>query len=401
VSTAGVFSGVRIVELAYYVFVPGAAALFADQGAEVIKVESIGTGDLLRTLNLGDGRGSVNAPMEQNNRGKMSIALDLKSPAGRQAFLDLIKTADIFLSGLRSKALKSLRLDVDDLRAVNPKIIYARGNGFGFRGAEADKPGFDATAFYARGGVAHVVTRPGQEMVPARAAMGDHLGSMNLAYGMASALFHREKTGEPSVVETSLLATAAWMLSGDITLSQLPGYVVHHPVVNRFPLIRPYTTRDGRMILLNLLEPEAHWPHFCKMLEIEELVSNPRFKDIAARQEHAEELIAIIGERIGRRDWVEWKPIFEAWDAPWELVQTVQEIFDDPQVIANEIAFDVPTQNGSPFKLVAGPVAFDGHPLAGKPRAAPYLGEHTNHLLHGIGYSDATIAQLKEKRVAR
>ena len=397
----GMFSGVRIVELAYYVFVPGAAVLFADQGAEVIKVESVGTGDLLRVLNLSGDSGAINASMEQNNRGKKSIALNLKSPEGREAFVRLIKSADIFLTGLRPKALKSLKLEIDDLRAMNSKIIYARGNGLGFQGPEADKPGFDSTAFYARGGVANVVTRPGQEMVPARAAMGDHLGSMNLGYAMASALFHREKTGEPSLVETSLLATAAWTLSGDITLSQQPGYVVHHPVVNRYPLIRPYTTRDGRMILLNLLEPKAHWPQLCKMLDLEALVGDPRFVDFESRQEHAQELIALIAERVGQRDWSEWKPIFEAWDAPWELVHIVEEVFDDRQVIANEIAFDVQMRDGSPFKLISGPAAFDGHPLAVRPRRAPDLGEHTDELLRSSGYSDTQISEMKKKHVVQ
>ena len=137
------FSGVCIVELAYYVFVPGAATLLADHGADVVKIESVGTGDPYRTLVVGDGREvqDANLAMEQNNRGKKSVALDLKSGEGREIFFKLIKDADIFLTGLRPKALKSLKIDVDDLRAVNPEIIYARGNGLGFRGPEANKPG--------------------------------------------------------------------------------------------------------------------------------------------------------------------------------------------------------------------------------------------------------------------
>lgn len=221
----GIFSGVRVVELAQYVFVPGGSVLLADQGAEVIKVETPGTGDPYRTLRIGDGRelGITNLAMEQNNRGKKSISLDLKTEPGREALLKLIETADVFITSLRPRAIRSLRLDVADLRARNPKIIYARGNGLGFKGAEADKPGFDASSFWARGGMCYAFTRPGAQPTSPRPALGDHAGSMALAYGIAGALYKRAMTGEPSVVETSLLSTAVWMLSADITYSQSAG----------------------------------------------------------------------------------------------------------------------------------------------------------------------------------
>ena len=299
-ANSALFSGVRIVELAYYVFVPGASTLLADQGAEVIKVEAVGAGDPYRSLVIGDGRelDDTNLAMEQNNRGKKSIALDLKSAEGRAVFMDLIKSADVFMTGLRPKAMKSLKLDLEDLRAINPKIIYARGNGLGFRGAEADKPGFDASAFYARGGVANVVTRPGQPIVPPRPAMGDHTGSISLAYAMAGALYKLAATGEPSVVETSLLSTAMWMLSGDITYAQQPGYKVHNEPVYRFPLMSPYATKDGVHIQLMLLDPQPYWPGLCEMLECEELMNDPKYVDNAARQKNSQELIGIIADKI-------------------------------------------------------------------------------------------------------
>ena len=181
-SEKGIFSGVRVLELAQYVFVPGAGVLLADQGAEVIKVESTGTGDPYRSLKVGDGRevGATNLAMEQNNRGKKSVSLDLKSPEGREAFLKLVETADVFLTSLRPKALRSLRLDIDDLRARNPRLIYARGNGLGFRGAEADKPGFDASSFWARGGMSFAFTLPGQPANAAEAGVWRPL-SLNVA----------------------------------------------------------------------------------------------------------------------------------------------------------------------------------------------------------------------------
>jgi crotonobetainyl-CoA:carnitine CoA-transferase CaiB-like acyl-CoA transferase len=209
-----VFKGVRVIELAQFVFVPAASTILADLGAEVIKIEAV-TGDPYRTLRIADGRQtkSANLSMEQNNRGKKSLAIDLKQPEGIELLLKLIDTADIFLTSLRPGALERLALGPEQLRARNPRLIYVRGNGFGFRGPDADRPGYDASAFWARGGFAHVLTPPGQSPTRPRPALGDHASAMNIAFGMAGALFNRERTGQGSLVDVSLLASAMWTLS--------------------------------------------------------------------------------------------------------------------------------------------------------------------------------------------
>lgn len=398
----GMFEGIRVLELAQYVFVPGAGMLLADHGAEVIKIETTGTGDPYRSLKVGDGReiASVNLAMEQNNHSKKSIALDLKSESGREAFLALVKTADVFLTSLRPKALRSLRVDVADLRAVNPRIIYARGNGLGFRGAEADKAGFDASAFWARSGMAYAMTPPGQPLTPARPALGDHSGSVGLAYGVASALFKRAMTGEPSVVEVSLLSTALWMLSSDVGYAQAPDYVVHHTKANRFPLMSAYATRDGRLIQLMLLDPQPHWPGLCRLIGRPDIVEDALFVDNESRTRNSDALAAIIGGAIGERDWTEWQPIFEAWDAPWELIRSIPEIHQDPQVLANDMIRTV-SVNGQNIKIVAGPVAFDSSTHSVQPTSAPALGAHTDELLASAGYSPNAIAELKRVGAAQ
>lgn len=397
-----IFSGVRVLELAQYVFVPGAGVLMADQGAEVIHIETPGTGDPYRTLRVGDGRevGTTNLAMEQNNRGKKSIALDLKSEEGREALLKLVETADVFLTSLRPKALRALKLDIEDLRARNPRIIYARGNGLGFRGAEADKPGFDASAFWARGGMSYVFTLPGNEPTPPRPAFGDHSGSMSLAFAIAGALFKRAVTGEPSLVETSLLSTAVWMLSSDITYSQVPEYKVHSQGTRAFPLMQVYGTRDGRLIQLMLLDPRPHWPSFCKLVGLEELTDDPRFADNKVRMKNADALSVLIAERIGAKDWAEWEPAFEAWDAPWELVRTIKDVMADPQVIANEMIFTL-SVGDTPVRVVAGPAAFDGRAAPNAPRAAPAMGEHTDALLAEAGYTVDQVADLKARNLVQ
>lgn len=399
---AGVFSGVRVIELAQFVYVPGAGAMMADQGAEVIKIETI-EGDPYRTLKLaGASRnvGSVNISMEQNNRSKKSIALDLKSEEGREALLKLIETADVFLTSLRPKAIRGLRLDVDDVRARNPQIIYARGNGLGFKGAEADKPGFDASSFWARGGVCHAFTRPGTQPPSPRAAFGDHSGSMALAFGIASALFKRAATGEASVVETSLLATAAWMLSADVTYSQAPGYKIHHEGGAGQPLMHAYATRDGRLIQLMLLDPRPHWVPLCQMLDLPELADDPRFAEHETRLKNAAALIDLIQERIGSEDWAYWEPLFNAFQAPWELIRTILDVSTDPQVLANDMVFNMSVGEES-IRVVASPAAFDGKTTSGAAQQSPDMGQHTVHYLSEIGYTLEQIESLKQRQIAQ
>lgn len=403
---AKIFEGVRIIELAQYVFVPGAAALLADQGAEVIKIETADGGDPYRSLKVHDGRelGNINLAMELNNHNKKSVAIDLKSEEGREVLLRLAETADVFITSLRPQALRKLRLDVEDLRARNPRIIYARGNGLGFKGEEAEKAGFDASAFWARGGFAHVLTRPDANYpTRSRPALGDHAGSVALSGGIATALYHRERTGEAKVVETSLLANAMWILSGDITYSQAPAFNEHAYISqeDRFPLMSAYKTKDARWIQLMLLAPDAFWPGLCEMLEITECVADPRFVTAQARMESGPALTAILRDRIATHDWADWQPKFEAWNAPWELIRSVREVAADPQAIANNMVYALNVEDGTEVQLVSGPVAYDGQAAPVQPRHAPGYGEHTESVLTAAGIDSATIADLKARQVLR
>ncbi|MCB2073336.1 MAG: CoA transferase [Novosphingobium sp.] len=397
----GVFAGVRVIELAQHVYVPGAGAMLADQGADVIKIETI-EGDPYRTLQVGVSRnlGDINIAMEQNNRNKRSVALDLKSEDGREALLKLVETADVFLTSLRPKAIKGLRLDVEDLRARNPKIIYVRGNGVGFKGAEANRPGYDASAFWARGGACYAFTRPGEQPTSPRPAFGDHSGSVAIAYGIAAALFRRAMTGEPTVVENSLLSTACWALSGDLTLTQLPQYQTHPPVPLRRAMTYSYTTRDGKMVQLMILDPQPRWSALCKVLGLEEIENDPRFSSNDARNENSEELIVLFERQFATRDYAEWKPLLESIDIPWELISSIDDVTRDPQVHANHIMQKMKVGD-TEIDIVAGPTSFDGEPIHGSAARAPQLGEHTDELLREVGYGGDAIAELREKAIAR
>lgn len=401
-----VFAGVRVIELAQFVFVPAAGALLADHGAEVIHVETVGSGDPYRSLQVGDGRetGSANLSLEQNNRGKKSIAIDLKTEEGREVLLRLIDDADVFLTSLRPKALKSLRLTPEDLQARNPKLIYVRGNGFGFEGKEVDKAGYDATAFWARGGFAHALRPPGMiEPLKPRPALGDHIGGISVAYGIAGALFKRAMTGEAAVVDVSLLSTAVWALSADVVVSQTQTPEQHAHVGNpmRAPLRYHYRTRDDRFIQLMFLDPERYWPALCHNIGRADLLQDERFATSASRSENGAALIDAIQATIGTRDWIDWQPIFDAWDAPWELVRTIHDVSVDPQVEANGLLFEVSVQDGTKIKLAAGPVGFDGRYAPATPIRAPFLGEHTGELLAQAGYADEEIDGLLQSALIR
>lgn len=395
-----VFAGVRVVELAQFVFVPAAGALLADQGAEVIHVENVGDGDPYRSLKIGDGREtkSANLSMEQNNRGKKGIAIDLKTPMGRDVFMRLIQTADVFLTSLRPKAIDKLCLGVEALRACNPKLIYARGNGVGFKGKEIDKAGYDASAFWARGGFAHMLRPAGVDApLSPRPALGDHASSVAVAYGIAGALFKRASTGEPSVVDVSLLASAIWTLSADVVLSQTmsPDQMRFTGNPSRFPLRYPYRTRDGRYIQLMFLDPDRYWTPLAHNLGRGDWLDDARFATSQARMENGAELLAEIQATIGAHDWAHWQPIFEAWDSPWELVKNIHEVASDPQAEANGYLFDVEVSDGSKVRLAAGPVGFDGQSAPQRPQRAPLLGEHTDDILSSIGLKADEVQHLR------
>ncbi|MBG6120115.1 MULTISPECIES: CaiB/BaiF CoA transferase family protein [unclassified Sphingobium] len=400
------FHGIRIVELAQYIFVPAATALLADQGAEVIKVEAPG-GDPYRTLKVGDGRetASANLALEQNNRGKKSIVLDLKRPEGRDALLRILDSADVFVTSLRPAALERLGLDAAALRARNPRLIYARANGVGFRGPDAGKAGFDASSFWARGGFADLLMPDGAP-APARTrpALGDHASAMSFAFGIVAALFYRERTGVARLVETSLLANAAWILSADLAVACAKGGAPGAPAAGKMtplPLQRAYRTADDRWVQVMILAPDRHWPSFCHMIGLEAVLDDPLFMTMEGRIENGAALVARIAERIAMRPWSEWHPLFLAWDGAWELVQGIAELSADPQLRSNDMLFDVKADDGTPVTLVSGPVAYDGHAAPPSPRRAPRLDEHGAQLLADAGYAESEIVRMRSAGVMR
>jgi crotonobetainyl-CoA:carnitine CoA-transferase CaiB-like acyl-CoA transferase len=384
------------------VFVPVTGALLADWGADVIRIERL-EGDPYRglaTQGIGTDRDGVNLSMALANRGKRSVALNLRDPAGLTVLHELLCTADVFLTSLRPGALSRLGLDANTLRERYPSLIYARGHGFGVRGPDANQPGYDSSAFWARGGVGHILTPPERDYpISQRGAMGDRNGAMAMAFGIAAALLKRGKTGAGSVVDVSLLATAMWMLSSDLLAALNGGEAA--PVSGRGPQVNPltgnYRTKDGRHIQLMFLQGDRYWAPFCHLVGRDDLIDDPRFADLAARRANSAACVAELDAVFAGRAFAEWKQLLAELDAPWAPVQSVREVIEDPQVIANGYVGEVALDGGQGYRLPTVPVQFDEQapPL----RRAPEHGEHTEALLLELGYDWDRIAELTDQGV--
>jgi len=393
-----VLDGVRLLEVAEWFFVPGAGTVLADWGAEVIKIEHPTRGDPLRGLissGIVPGAHGLNFFVENGGRNKRSLGLDLATERGREVLYRLVERADIFLTSFLPAARRRLRIEYEDLKAINPRLIYAKGSGQGPKGPEAERGGFDAGSFWSRGGVAHMLTEPGRPPIMQRAAFGDTIGATFIAGGIAAALYHREKTGEGAVVDVSLLGTAVWLMAPDILAALLLGHDLPHTDRSRAPnpLMNTYLCKDNKWLMLMMLTPARHWEEFCRAIERADLLAAyplVKWMDEAVRAE----LVKILGEHFATRARAEWIERLLRYDTIHAPVQTPSEIRDDPQVLANGYLVDYVHPTHGPFKVAASPVQFNGEPAEVR-RVAPEAGQDTEIILQEFGFSWDDITALK------
>ena len=398
-------AGIRVLEVASHVFVPMAGAVLAEWGAEVVKVEHPETGDPYRGLvdaGLHPTLHGADAFFQAANRGKRSVGIDLKDPEGRRLLGRLLAGVDVFLTNVRADARSRLRIDVDDVRQDNPSVVYVRGTAFGARGPDAGRGGYDTGAYWARSGMQHLLTPPDATWPPtARPAFGDVVGGLALAGAVGTALFRRATTGEPSVVDGSLLASGMWQVQHDVVRAGIdagwnPVRAPDRSTATN-PLMLPYRTADGRFVALMMLAPDRRWPDLCRALGQPELAVDPRFVDIDVRRRNAEACVAALDAIFASRDLDDWRQALADFEGEWAVVQTPRELHDDPQVQANGYVADVELGGGATLPLVTAPVQFDGQP--GRPTRAPEHGEHTESVLLDLGLSWDEISALKDRGV--
>jgi crotonobetainyl-CoA:carnitine CoA-transferase CaiB-like acyl-CoA transferase len=389
--------------VAGWTFVPSAGAVLAEWGAEVIKVEPRDGGDPQRglvTTGIVQGGAEVNYMIEVPNRGKKSIGIDLRTPGGREVLLELAKTTDVFLTSYLPSRRKRLGFDVDDIRAVNPNIVYVRGSGHGPKGPDSDKPGYDGVSYWSRGGIATALTAATEgvpELVRARPAFGDLLGGMTIAGGIAAALYKRATTGVGSVVDVSLMGLAAWNLSPDIAVSRLndgaPAPTFSHADAPN-PLVNNYKTSDDRYITLMMLQLDKFFAEAMIAIGLPEVITDKRFSDPLARYENRVELIAMIDAAFGKRTLAQWREALADISGAWGVVQTPGELCEDPASVANGYIARTTTMSGVPFELAVNPVQFDEQHVV--PSGAPEHGQHTEEVLMDAGLEWERIQQLKD-----
>jgi crotonobetainyl-CoA:carnitine CoA-transferase CaiB-like acyl-CoA transferase len=395
--------GIRVLEVAQWTFVPAAGAVLADWGADVLKVEHPRFGDAQRGLKqLGTVvvDGSVNPLMEHANRGKRSIGVDITSPEGLAVLLDLARTSDVFLTNFLPHTLEKLGLGVEDLRAVNPQVVYARGSAYGSAGPDGASGGFDMTGFWSRGGSASgarpsdldgVVSQPGP-------AYGDSIGAATFAGGISAALLQRERTGEAPVVETSLLAVGAWAMGLAIDLALLSGEPWSaspsgYPVAPTNPLTGVYRTSDDRALALSVMQATRYWAELCELLDLPGLATDERFATAGELSAHATEAAEILRDVFAARPLSEWREVLAPFSGQWAVMQDTVEVGRDPQMRANGMIVEIDAPDG-PFEVVSSPIRFDD--TAFDLERAPEFAEHTEAVLLEIDRSWEQILALKE-----
>lgn len=395
--------GIRIIECAVWHAGPGAAAILADMGAEVIKVETL-EGDPERSqANLGAVRfDDVGGPdfsflFELSNRNKRGICVDMKTPEGRQIFEKLIGTADVFLTNLRKSTKPKLGIDYESIRQINPNIIHANVSGYGPHGDMSDVGAFDPLG-QAISGMVFLTSH--DEPVLLQSVVLDQMTSIAASHAVMSALFVRERHGYGQEVHVSLYSAALWLIHSNLLATGILGKnpVARWDRYRNSPLRNCFRCADGKWLMGTNHPEQKFWPLFCQVTEQDELIDDPRYADVPARTGRSEELVKHFEGVFLARDRDTWLTALQSVGLMFAPVQQLTEVIKDPQAIANGYvqAFDHPSLGH--ITIPGFPIQFS-HNSAGTHGPAPELGAHTAEVLDSLGYSSSEIDALRDQGI--
>lgn len=396
-------AGIRVLDLTLWAFCPSAGAVLAGWGADVIHIENPSSPDPMRLFSGGSLEpGGAHWMFKHYNRGKRGIALNLADEEGRAILHRLVKDADVFLTSFLPATRRKLGFDVDQIREINPDIIYAKGTGNGPLGPESGRGGYDGATWWGRGSLsATTMGVTGAERPTGMVGHGDGMSGLVLAGGISAALLQRERTGTAPVVDSSLLGSALWFNGPAIISSKFPP---EEQVFTARPAREDihwasgtYRTADDRFLCLSMLgDRQNEWLDFCRHIGRTDLPDDPRFATTADRAANSAVLVGVLDEVFAARTYEDWGKVLLTLRGVWAPIQTPRELHDDPQVVANGLIADVDYPEG-PLSLVTPPVMFDE--VADRPEPAPEFGEHTAEVLTAAGYDEAAVARYRSAGV--
>ncbi|WP_321797565.1 CoA transferase [Caballeronia sp. J97] len=397
------FSGLKVVDFASYIAGPAATTILSDFGAAVIKVEPPGTGDPYRQFyrSASNPVSEENYPWQLTNRNKKSLALNLKSAEAAGVVERLVRWADVVVVNFPPNVREKLGLSYEKLSELNSRLIYADLTGYGTRGPEADRPGFDGTAYWARSGLMHV-TRDGNSPptlpIP---GIGDHATASTLYSAIVTGLYRREKTGKGSHVTTSLIAQGAWAsavwIEGGLNGARIHGSQSRGAPQNA--LFNSYQTSDGRWLLLVLLQ-DKDWTNLVSAMQLSPLLEGHRFQDATGRAIYSTALVELLDHAFSQQPLEYWKTTFDAARVIYGVVQVIEEVVRDEQMYANDIIVPLAEPTEYATHTVSSPIQIVGVDKV-VPRRAPQLGEHSATIMEQLGYSEHEISRFLRDSVVQ
>ena len=394
--------GLRVIDLGSWVAGPAAATILGDLGADVIKIEPPGIGDPYRYINY-----IPDAPQADDNyawlltsRNKRSLAIDIKSETGYNILLKLINNADVLVTNFPPKVLSKLKLQYEDLKQHNPKLVYAHLSGYGETGKEANTPAFDRSAFWARSGMMDAMRHDGGAPNHSILAMGDHPAALSTYGAIMTGLFKRERTGEGCKVHSSLMATGAWCnaiplqaeLCGAKQIRERPRDKCTNALANA------YGCADDRWFLLWIFDPDNGCIELLNAMQQQTLLDDTRFATLESRTQNAPAFAKVLDELFAAKPWQHWKSLFDSKGIAYVQASDLGQVVCDQQFIDNDVFVALDDTNTTAKRTVNSPIFVDGyhHKIAG---AAPGIGEHGEAILTDLGLDQNTIEQLRADNI--